>query len=149
MGVKKVIKKSFTAGFNPKRWVGVDHIKDNGRVIGHLFTSLFKQESKKVKPESFEAAKARLNLTEADLQKRVQQGKYVIIFCLFAALLAFAYMIYLVMHHFYLPGIVTLMISLLALVYAYREHFNIFQIKQRRLGCTFGQWFDGTFKRSK
>ena len=37
--------------------------------------------------------------------------------------------------------IVSLVVMLIALVLAFRYHFWYFQIKQRKLGCTFNEWY--------
>ena len=145
MGVKKVIKK----GFNFKYWIGADYLKVNAKVIGRLFTTLFKHSKQQVQEETFEQCMKRFNLTEEDLQKRMQYSKHMALFCLGTSILLLVYMFYLFTQTFILSGIVCLILALLMAAYTFREHFNLFQMKQRRLGCTIQQWFNATFKGSK
>jgi intracellular multiplication protein IcmV len=46
--------------------------------------------------------------------------------------------------------IVSLVVTLIALILAYRYHFWYFQMKQRKLGCTFSEWYkQGLFGEKK
>ena len=57
-----------------------------------------------------------------------------------------AYAVYVFHSGFYLPGFVCLMLTALAGAHCFREHFNRFQMRQRRLGCTFQEWALHTFR---
>lgn len=149
MGFRRTVKKGIFSGLNVKRWVGIDHIKENGRIIGGLFNSLFNSSSKKetTRKETFEECMRRLNLSETDLIERIKSGKKIILFCLLGSGLTLIYLFYLLSYGRYLASVVTFVLTLLFLVYAFREHFNIYQIKQRRLGCSFKEYFNSYFKR--
>ncbi len=148
MGIKKAIKKGFFSGYSVKRWVGFDQIKDSGQSIGEMATNLIDKQKTKATPnkETFEECVKRFGLSESDLKKKMKSLYRIALFCLAASLACFVYAIYLFLIGFILSGFVSLMLSFLLAAYAYREHLNYFQIKQRRLGCTFREWFNSTFK---
>ncbi|MCH9744884.1 MAG: type IVB secretion system protein IcmV [Gammaproteobacteria bacterium] len=140
MGLGKSLKKGISSGFKVKRWIDSDNLKSNGLLIVRLWKSIFRVKKEKPIRETFEQARARMNLTDEDLAKRVRLGFCTVWFCLGLAFALCIYMFYLFSHTQIMAGLVCLMLMLTMLAYAYREHFNIFQIKQRRLGCTFKQW---------
>lgn len=150
MGIKKVIKKGFFSGFDVKRWVGLDQIKESGKTVHGMYDDIFNKKSNKAQePKTFEACVQRYNLTEEMLQKKRRMLVYTSLGCLAGSFLIFAYTIYLILSGIYFSSMVSFMLALLLLAYAYREHFNAFQIKQRRLGCTFKEWVSHTFKGGK
>jgi intracellular multiplication protein IcmV len=148
MGIGKSLKKGVSSGFKVKRWAATDSIKDNGLFIVKLFKSIFKRkQDEKVITETFEQAKIRMDLTDEDLSKRVRSGRYLVLFCLALAVALAIYMYCLFSRGQLLAGLLSLVLCLTMLAYAYREHFNIFQIQQRRLGCSFKQWFQYVCKK--
>lgn len=153
MGIFRTVKKGVTSGWSVRRWVGYEGIKENGNVIGKLFQSAISNPSK-TEPESpsketFEMAMKRFNMTEDDLKKRIRSGRQVYWSCLGGSLAILAYMFYQFSIHEMIAGLVCLMLALVLLAYAFRENFNVFQMKQRRLGCTAAQWLGSFLVRSK
>jgi intracellular multiplication protein IcmV len=149
MGVKNVVKKTVVQGWNFPQWLGMGQIKGNAVLIKDLAKATFnpeKHEAAKIGSETFEQAMRRLNMTEKDLQKRIQSSTQIIYFCGLLSIPLLAYTIYIWSLHFYLPSFVCLMLGFLLFAYAFREHFNRFQMRQRRLGCTFYEWFAHTFR---
>ncbi len=148
MGAIKIVKKSIARGWNVTGWVGAKQIKNNTLLIKDLAKSALMVQSNDTHPkkESFDQAMRRLNMTEADLQKRIKTATQLIFFCGLLSIPMAAYTLYIFMSHLYLSGFVCLMLTFLLLSYAFREHFNRFQMLQRRLGCTFQDWFTNTFK---
>lgn len=92
--------------------------------------------------ESFEQAVRRLRLSPADLEKRrksfLQQS---ILFLLFG-LLIFAYAVYLFAESAWGSGVVALLMTGVFVLYAFRAHFWAFQIKYKKLGCTWKEWWE-------
>ena len=43
MGIKNVIKKSFTTGLSPKHWIGTEQIKENAGAIKGMVKNLLSQ----------------------------------------------------------------------------------------------------------
>lgn len=91
--------------------------------------------------ESFEAAKKRLHLTDADLLVR-QKGLLRV--SILMVVFAFLFLLY-ALYHFYCHsikgGILSLVVMLVALTLAFRYHFWYFQIKERKLGCSIHEWY--------
>lgn len=150
MGFKTVVKGSLTSGVNLKRWVGIDGIKSNAQLVGRLITGVFERdEARKIKEkksfENFEECVQHYGLTESTLKARMKKMLQVVYFCLALAAALIAYTVYLFHEGRLLGGFDTSLLTLVLLAQAFREHFNYFQMKQRRLGCTFKEWFASTF----
>lgn len=150
MGFKSGMKRGFFSGLNVKRWVGMDHIKENGRTIGKLFKTVMKNGPKETThPESFKEAMHRYNMTEKDLKARMKTAKKIITFSLVVSAAVLLYLFYLIAHHRIIPSFVCFMMIFLLLAYGFREHFNLYQMRQRRLGCSFKEYFNSLLKGSK
>lgn len=150
MGFRSALKKGVGSGLNPKKWVGFNQLKSDSTTLSNIFRGVFKRSEKAAeKKETFEEAVKRFNLTEKDIQKRMKSAKeLVMIFLGLGGLLLF-YTFYQWASGRVISGFICLTLSLLTLAYAFREHFNLFQMRNRRLGCTYKEWVNGTFKRSK
>jgi intracellular multiplication protein IcmV len=149
MGAMQIIKKSVVKGCNVFAWMGTDQIRKNTKLIKELATAALVPQKKQAhapKVETFEQAIKRLGLTEAGLQKRIKASTQIIFMCGLLSIPMLAYTIYIFMSDFYLPGFVCLMLTFLLFAYSFREHFNRFQMQQRRLGCTLAEWFAHTVK---
>lgn len=138
MGVIKSGTKIVTFPF--RKWIGTENLGRDARGIKGMAQDLGvkKYESRK---ESFEAAMKRMNLTEADIQRRKKET-YIsawIYFTFFIGLLVYA--VVLAIKEIYLGVLLCSVLSLLGAVLAGRESFWYMQMSQRKLGCTFGQWF--------
>lgn len=126
--------------FNVRFWIDWERMKSFFRYLSQAIKNLFVPQASQA-TESFAAAKARLNLTDADLLSR-QQGllRLSIIMSVFAVLF-FAYGIYNVITGGILGSILSIVVMLIAWVLAFRYHFWYFQIKTRQLGCSVREWF--------
>ncbi len=146
MGLKKVVKNEVKSGFNVKRWLGVSQIKSSTKTVGVLFKGALMRDKKEKRKESFEQAVQRLGLSESDIRNRMQVLLKTAIGCAVLGLLVLVYMFYLLFKGMFIPSFLSLMLSAMLFAYAFREHFNYFQMRERHLGCTVKQWFHGTFK---
>ncbi len=61
----------------------------------------------------------------------------------------FVYTIVLLSSYVFLGSLVSLILVVVALALAYREHFWFTQMKHRRLGLKFQDWLDYTFRGKK
>lgn len=130
---------------NFPQWMGWGQISSAGKTIKETGQSLF-EKPKANRQESFEQAVARMHLSEKDLQQRMQTFlRMTMIYGAFALAL-FAYVIYLVITAHFAAAFLSLILTVLALTLAFRQHFWYFQIKQRKLGCTVKEWFNSTFR---
>lgn len=147
MGAFQVIKKGVAAGWNFSAWLGVKNIKNNASLIKDLSKKAFSRvepEAGVLQKETFAQAMRRLNITEEGLKKRIRASTQVIFFCGLLMIPMLAYTLYMLMSHFYLPSFVCLMLTALLGAYTFREHFNRYQMRRRRLGCTVREWAKDT-----
>ncbi|HLD16996.1 MAG TPA: type IVB secretion system protein IcmV [Coxiellaceae bacterium] len=152
MGLRDGLKNSFKDGalspFNVSRWIGTDNIKASSRTVQDLYKDLYKKElvGSGVKKETFEEAMIRLGLTEADIQKRMALSrKRLVIYALFGVFTV-GYMIYLFAIHQFSASFLCLIILLLLLTYCFKEHFQYYQMKRRKLGCSIKEWLRDLFR---
>ncbi len=141
MTIKKLIGRLFF-GVRIRQWMGYDQIVGNLGFIQTIFALFSKKIIKRSdqSAESFEMSLQRLGLTEQDLKHRMRISRQLIAFYICLAIVAFSYTIFIFHRGFWITGFMCSMLTLLFLGYTFREHFNYFQMKQRRLGCTFQEW---------
>lgn len=126
--------------FNVRAWMDWDRMKTGGKFLEEGAKKLF--VPRPARPvETFEEAMQRMKLTEADLalRRRALFRMSIMMACLSMGLL-----IYFFYHIFYgslHAAFLTLALSLLAAALGFRYHFWYFQIKSRKLGCTFHEWY--------
>lgn len=128
---------------NVPAWMGLRQISETGQVIGQITRNIFTMPEKNGYVESFEEAVNRMGLTETDIERKT---KVFLIGSLMYASAAVAMLVY----SFYLIksghlGGAWMCFCLTALLgsLTFRESFSFFQIKSRRLGCSFFDWYKG------
>ncbi len=142
MGIRKHVSKGFSKVITPTQWVGLDSLKQNGRLIGGMAKTVFSlNKQRKSKKLTFEQAMEHYHLSEQDIQQKMKKALQIVWFCLGLSALLFGYGIYLFIVSKTLPALVCVILLLVMLAQAFREHFNYFQMDQRRLGCTYPEWW--------
>ncbi|ASQ45097.1 hypothetical protein clem_02680 [Legionella clemsonensis] len=135
--------------FNVRAWIDFDRVRAFTSYLAAGFQKLFIPQQQTEKGESFEAAVARMNLSEQELQaKKKALYRLSVLMCL-AAVGIFSYSIYHLYYGSYRAVVVSLVLVLVALVLAFRYHFWYFQIKERKLGCSFSEWYREGLKGDK
>lgn len=134
------ISWAYKPAVNVKAWMGWDIIKNSSRYVYSLGKSLFVPQ-KAEGSESFAEALVRLNLTEADL--KIRQQEFMRLFLIYAAMgvAIVLYSLYLFYNLSFMGGLLTLVVASLAFGLAFRYHFWMFQMKQRKLGCSVREWW--------
>lgn len=143
MAVKDVFKVSRKTFFNPRAWLGFDLLVSQFQTTWALVRGLFTVDAP-ARTETFEEAMKRLNVDEAAVQESSKNYLFysVAFFLLGAA--AFIYAFYLLILYTTFTGwLLGLAVSALFLAQAFRFNFWHFQIKYRKLGCTFAEWWRG------
>ncbi|MCH9756184.1 MAG: type IVB secretion system protein IcmV [Gammaproteobacteria bacterium] len=125
--------------FRFKLWLDVDRIKGFTLYITGMFKKFFVPQPQKPK-ESFDLAKERLDLDDELLLKRQRALLRVSILMLFFAVLLVGYGIYQVFYGAVLGVLLSVVVTFIALTLAFRYHFWYFQIREKKLGCSFKQW---------
>ncbi|HLF66879.1 MAG TPA: type IVB secretion system protein IcmV [Gammaproteobacteria bacterium] len=142
---RRIVKTGQTFG----RWADVPLLKRMLSFMHHIGMSIFKNRKNEEPNETFEEAVKRLKLSEADLIVRARLFKIQILLYGFATLGVAIYLAYLVAGGHWLSAAINLFIMMLLLVCTLRSHFWLFQIKQRKLGCTLDEWLNSSIKESK
>lgn len=136
-GLKSVLKPLVDV----RSWLGWDRFRDSIGFIKKLIVDLFVPQKQEV-TESFEDSLRRLNLTEEHLRTRLQEFKrlawiYFVLLCL-----SFLYLLYHGLSGHFLGLLVMIGISSVLVSMVFKFHFWQFQLRKRKLGCTFREWLD-------
>lgn len=143
MPLKDVVKVSRKTYINPKGWVGYDLIKDQTRSVWQILKGLF-TPAKPERKETFKQAMQRLNVSENDLKEKEQTFLfYSYGFAILSVATFIISFFYLFQHHTIAGWLLGLAVSALLIAQAFRFNFWSFQIKHRKLGCTFEEWKRG------
>lgn len=137
----KITRKTF---FNPLAWLGYNELKTYNKIIWDNLKDI-STVAKPERAETFDAAMQRLNVTDADIA-RVSEAYllYAIFFVIISAFAFVAGFIFLIGYGNFAAFVLALACVAILLSYAFRFHFWHFQIKHRKLGCTFAEWWKGS-----
>jgi len=138
------IRSLFYRIFRIRFWSDSDRTKSFYQYILAMFNRLFSLRPKPVS-ESFEQAAKRLNLSDESLLKKQQALLRLSILMGVMGTGIFYYSIYQWFHGTIEAVLLSLMVSSLAWIFAFRYHFWYFQIKQKKLGCSLRDWFNDGF----
>jgi intracellular multiplication protein IcmV len=130
----------FSNIFRIHEWLDVRRLQEFMRYILDLFKKLFIPQPQKP-AESFESAKKRLKLTDEQLLIRQKALFRVSMLMIFLAGLLFFYGVYQILYGGILGVFLSLIVVLIALTLAFRYHFWYFQMKTKKLGCSWRTWF--------
>lgn len=136
----KITRKTF---FNPLGWLGYNELKTYNRIIWGNLKNISTVE-KPERTETFEEAMQRFDVTDAQV-KRISDTYllYAIFFVIVAAFAFAGAFIFLIGYGKFSGFILAMVCVAILLCYAFRFHFWHFQIKHRKLGCTFAEWWNG------
>ena len=148
MGFFQRAKKTVKPFINITRWLDMETLLQNGRGIAELARKLF-IPAKATYREDFEQAVQRLDLSENDIQQRIKQFSLYARVFFSCTLLLLGYIIYLMAVGAFMAFFASFGLMMVTLGQAFRYHFWAYQMKQRRLGCRFSDWFKHSLKRIK
>lgn len=141
--VKNIVKVNRKTFFNPRRWFQYDTLKGQVLYLYDFGKQVFTAATPE-REETFEEAMERLNLTESDIQTTANNYfLYSIVFLVIAVIAFIISFYFLIVHSSISAWILGLAGTALLVVQAFRFHFWYFQIKHRKLGCTFEEWKRG------
>lgn len=143
MPIKDILKVSRKTFFDPRGWLGYDTLKNQTQATWRFLKEAF-TPTQVVREETFEQAMEQMKVTEADIQKiSLNYLSYAIFFAALAVPMFF-YGFFLLIHYRTFGGwMLSMAVTALLLAQAFRFHFWHFQIKYRKLGCTFAEWRSG------
>ncbi|PCI40078.1 MAG: hypothetical protein COB50_00245 [Thiotrichales bacterium] len=127
-----------------KRATWLPAVKEQTGFIKKLFAGVFKTQSTTATDKFSDLSKLGIN------DKKVKEakesfGKLLAIF-LVGALLLCLYGILLLTREHYMPSIIAFAVAVLCVSQAFKYHFWLMQIKKQKLGCTFKDWVEYTFR---
>lgn len=125
---------------NVKMWFDWDRMKWYTLYLLNGFKKLFVPE-KDIETESFDEATNKLDINDASLLAKQNALFRLSILMLIVAFGILGYAGYQLFYGSFKAMLVSLVVTFIALTLAFRYHFWYFQIKSRKLGCTFDEWF--------
>ena len=134
--------------FNLRRWFDWDRTKSSTLYLTNGIKK-FLIPQKHTATESFTAVQKRLDLTDSDIIKRQQGLMRLCLLMLLFSFLMFLYTIYLLYYVQFKAFLVSFVVMMLGLTMAFRYHFWYFQMKTRKLGCSFKEWYQQGFRGRK
>lgn len=151
MAVKEEIKQAFKISrktfFNPRAWFGYDFLKDQTQSIWTLAKTIF---SPKIETpaagETFDDAMRRLAITEPALHLLQKNYFYFSLVLSSLGLLGFIVAFLFLFNLHLVDFILACCVGAILFSQAFRFHFWYFQMKHRKLGCTFAEWYSGKIK---
>lgn len=151
MPLKDVVKVSRKTFFNPSGWLGYDFVRSQVKLTLDIARAVFSPSvAGAARQETFADAMQRLQLTEADLTRIHHNYRVLMAVFLLLGVAVSGWGIWLLFKKHTFSGLVLgLAAAGLAFVNAFRYHFYAFQIRHRKLGCTFDEWLAGKTKEVK
>lgn len=134
--------------FRLRFWLDVERITGFTQYVKQLAQKLFVLQESKV-GESFDEATARFKLTDEVLAKREQALLRVSFLMLMFTICLVGYSVYQMIYGSILGVILSLVVACIALALAFRYHFWHFQIKAKKLGCSWQVWLSEGFRGGK
>jgi intracellular multiplication protein IcmV len=135
-GVFRLFFKTF---FDIPAWLGLKQLKDTNKTLGTYLKDTYKVKQAN-RTETFEQALKRLNVTEADLAIVVKNNTRNFYIMVAFAVALLVYGIYLLILGSVGAALLDLVVIGLVLVRVFQFSFWNFQIRQKRLGCSFKEW---------
>lgn len=134
----------FKSIFNIRQWTDYDRMRAFTHYVGDAFKRVFvPQKIKKVDTKtSFKEAVTNMHMTEEGLERRKKALYRLSILMTLLGFCIFLYTIYQLVWGGIAAAVVSLVLSAIGFVLAFRYHFWYFQIRERKLGCTLREWYE-------
>jgi len=146
-------KRLFSRIFQLKAWADWDRVKSGASfVVAQIkkyfvpntaprFKSSATSSDANLLREAFDKAQSAQKLSDADMVAREKSLRRLSQFMLGIAALVFIYFLYHLIFGSLAGAILTFAVVCIALAFSFRYHFWYFQIRERKLGCTFSEWY--------
>lgn len=125
---------------NVRYWFDWERVKSFTLYLTNGFKRLFVPQQT-IDSESFKEATKKLDISDADLLLKQKALFRLSMLMLIAAGLILGYAGYQLFYGSFKAVMVSIIVTLIALALAFRYHFWYFQIKHKKLGCTFDEWY--------
>jgi len=141
MAKKGIIRRVAGRFVNVSAWSNKKEVISHAKEIKRMVKSLFTIGTPYNPEETFDIAMKRLNISDKDLEIRVRHYKRNYLIFLLFALCMFSYGLYSIWNMRFLAFIVSTGLTCMCLGLSFKYHFWVFQIKNRRLGCSVTEWY--------
>ena len=135
------LKSTFKSLVNVKSWVGWQGLSSNGRYVYGLYRALFSKPERSGVNETFEEAKEKYKYTDEYLQQQLANFEAASKFYLAVFFAGIIYMFWLYQKKQIMATIVMVPMNFMLFSFYFRESFWAMQIRNKKLGMTFGDWF--------
>lgn len=125
------------------KWLSVDYLKETTGHFKAILNDMVVPQKARYS-ETFEEAQQRLNLSEKDLADRKHEFTKLFYFFVALSLVVISYGLYLAYHGSFGPALIAFCLALYSFTQAFRFHFWLFQLKNRKLGCSLREWFNSS-----
>jgi intracellular multiplication protein IcmV len=123
------------------RWMSWDYISETTERLKNNLTDIVIPK-KATYSETFDEAMLRMDLTEEDLAQRKKEFTRLLYYFLGIAFVIIAYALFMAFKGSMITSLIAFCLSMYALTQAFRFHFWLFQLKNRKLGCTIKEWIN-------
>lgn len=140
MAIRDIFKVTRKTFFNPAAWIDYTNLRNQTLMIYGVIRTIFTPE-KPTRTETFEEAMKRFKLHEKDIDEMATNYRVYAGVLFLLGITSILYCFYLLFHHVLVLGcLMGICVSMLFFAQAFRYDFWAFQLRQRRLGCTFNEW---------
>lgn len=130
------------------KWMSWDYLSDTTSKIKDSVTDLITPQKAKYN-ETFEEAMIRLNLTEADLLSRKKEFTRLFYLFVVIGLAIIGYAVYMALLGYMGACLISFCLAAFSFAQAFKWHFWLFQLRNRKLGCTIKEWMNGKIMEEK
>jgi|AntRauTorckE5430_2_1112549.scaffolds.fasta_scaffold00008_10 hypothetical protein len=135
-------RSTFKSLFNVKSWIGWSAISQNGVWIRDMYGNLLRPVNTSPVKETYEQACERYGYTPDFLLHQMQQFKKAVTVYLALFGVGIVYMLWLYYQQKWMAAVVMLPLNFMLFSFYFRESFWLMQMRQKRLGMNFKDWFN-------
>jgi intracellular multiplication protein IcmV len=128
--------------FRADKWIGYKNLKNTTSSLFNTGKEVFLMQNANIR-ESFTDSIQRLHITEEDLLKKQKECYWFMLFYFLLTIMVGLYGMYLAFNGQLLSFITSVAITCLCLSNYFRYSFWLFQMKHKKLGCSFKEWLNG------
>lgn len=137
----KKLQQHIKSIFRIRWWLDLERIRGGFAYLTKGAKTLLVPQKPQKPKESFNAAATRLHLNAADLEQKSKSLRGLSLLMCLVALCMTGYTIYQILYGSYHAAFLSVVLTLFALVLAFRYHFWYFQIRSQKLGCSISEWY--------
>jgi len=141
MKIRRSLFRAARPFLNIRQWAQVDYLKRSGKNIYGLARGLV-TPGKAARGESFDAAMSRLKIDEKAVRNRQRQSFVLALVFFIVGILLLAYAVMRAYRGHIISTLISFVIAGVSFAESFRNHFWYVQIKERRLGLTFNEWWN-------